>query len=139
MTKTEFKDAVLNVLLNQKFGDLGVLFDAEDINRYKIVQYDKYNEYVESDMSFDEFLDDLYEYMRWLMKIKLYRKIIRPIIRYAHDGYPPKIDENWYDDNEIIREGIISRFEKESDGMSYLVWQEKFVECGEIDNGSVWY
>lgn len=64
MTKTEFKDAVLNVLLNQKFGNLGVLFDAEDISRYKIVQYDKYNEYVESDMSFDEFLDDLYEYMR---------------------------------------------------------------------------
>ena len=46
---------------------------------------------------------------------------------------------DWYDDNEIIKEGIISRFEKESDGMSYLVWQEKFVECGEIDNGSAWY
>lgn len=73
------------------------------------------------------------------MKIKLYRKIIRPIIRYAHDEFPPTVDENWYDDNEIIKEGIISRFEKESDGMSYLVWQEKFVECGEIDNGSAWY
>lgn len=64
MTKTEFKDAVLNILLNQKFGNLGVLFDAEDISRYKIVQYDEYDEYTESDMPFDEFLDDLYEYMR---------------------------------------------------------------------------
>lgn len=73
------------------------------------------------------------------MKIKLYRKIIRPIIRYVHDEYPPTVDENWYDDNEIIKEGIISRFKKESDGMSCLVWQEKFVECGEIDNGSTWY
>lgn len=64
MSREKFKDAVLNILLNQKFGNLGVLFDTEDISRYKIVQYDKYNEYVESDMSFDEFLDDLYEYMR---------------------------------------------------------------------------
>lgn len=63
MTREEFKDAVLNVLLNQKFGDLGVLFDAEDISRYKIVQYDEYDEYVESDMPFDEFLDELYEVM----------------------------------------------------------------------------
>lgn len=37
------------------------------------------------------------------MKIKLYRKIIRPIIRYAHDEYPPTVDKNWYDDNEIIK------------------------------------
>lgn len=64
MTREEFKDVVLNVLLNQKFGNLGVLFNAENISRYKIVQYDEYNEYVESDMPFDEFLDDLYEYMR---------------------------------------------------------------------------
>lgn len=73
------------------------------------------------------------------MKIKLYRKIIRPIIRYAHNEYPPTVDKNWYDDNEIIKEGIISRFEKESDGMSHLEWEEKFIECGEIDNGSAWY
>ena len=58
MTKTEFKDAVLNVLLNQKFGNLGVLFNAENTNRYKIVQYDEYDE---SDMPLDEFLDELYE------------------------------------------------------------------------------
>lgn len=64
MTKTEFKDAVLNVLLNQKFGNLGVLFDTEDINRYKIVQYDEEEWSIESAMPLDEFLDELYEYMR---------------------------------------------------------------------------
>lgn len=64
MTKTEFKDAVLNVLLNQKFGNLGVLFDTEDINRYKIVQYDEEEWSIESAMPLDGFLDELYEYMR---------------------------------------------------------------------------
>lgn len=61
MTKTEFKDAVLNVLLNQKFGNLGVLFDAEDINRYKIAQYDEEEWVVESNIPLDEFLDELYD------------------------------------------------------------------------------
>lgn len=64
MTKTEFKDAVLNVLLNQKFGNFGVLFDTEDIRRYKIAQYDDEEWSVESSMPLDEFLDELYEYMR---------------------------------------------------------------------------
>lgn len=63
MTRKEFKDAVLNVLLNQKFGNLGVLFDTEDINRYKIVQYDEEEWSIESDMPLDEFLDELYDYM----------------------------------------------------------------------------
>lgn len=65
MTKTEFKDAVLNVLLNQKFGNLGVLFDTEDINRYKIVQYDEEEWSIESAMPLDEFLDELYDDVRW--------------------------------------------------------------------------
>lgn len=64
MTREEFKDAVLNILLNQKFGNLGVLFNVEDINRYKIVQCDMYDEdewYIDGDMPLDEFLDELYE------------------------------------------------------------------------------
>lgn len=72
------------------------------------------------------------------MKVKLYRKIIRPIIRYAHDEYSPMTSKSWYDDNEIIREGIIKQFEKESDGMSHLEWEEKYVECGEIERGNAW-
>ena len=64
MTKEEFKDVVLNILLNQKFGNLGVLFNVEDINRYKIVQCDMYDEdewYIDGDMPLDEFLDELYD------------------------------------------------------------------------------
>lgn len=61
MTKTEFKDAVLNILLNQKFGNLGVLFDTEDMSRYKIAQYDEEDWDIESDMPLDEFLDELYD------------------------------------------------------------------------------
>ena len=66
MTREEFKDAVLNILLNQKFGNLGVLFNAEDINLYKVVQCDMYDEdewYVYGDIPLDEFLDELYDDM----------------------------------------------------------------------------
>ena len=66
MTKEEFKDVVLNILLNQKFGNLGVLFDTEDISRYKIAQYDEEDWGVESDMPLDEFLDELYEDIKYL-------------------------------------------------------------------------
>lgn len=68
------------------------------------------------------------------MKIKLYRKIIRPIIRYAHDEYPslPYINY-WYNDDEIIKMGIEEKFNKHTDGMSHLEWEERFVECGEFE------
>lgn len=61
MTREEFEDIVLNILLNQKFGNIGVLFDTEDISRYKIAQYNEDDWYVESEMPLDEFLDELYE------------------------------------------------------------------------------
>lgn len=61
MSREEFKGAVLNILLNQKFGNLGVLFDTEDINRYKIAQYDEEEWVIESNMPLDEFLDELYD------------------------------------------------------------------------------
>ncbi len=61
MTKTEFKDAVLNVLLNQKFGNLGVLFDTEDMSRYKIAQYDEDGWYIDETMPLNEFLDEIYD------------------------------------------------------------------------------
>lgn len=60
MTREEFKDVVLNILLNQKFGNLGVLFDTEDINRYKITQYDEDGWY-NGGMPLDDFLDELYD------------------------------------------------------------------------------
>jgi hypothetical protein len=65
MTREEFKDAVLNILLNQKFGNIGVLFDAEDISRYKIAQYDEDDWDDEATMPLDEFLDELYEVIKY--------------------------------------------------------------------------
>ena len=64
MTREEFNDAVLNILLNQKFGNIGVLFDAEDMSRYKIAQYDEEEWDVEASMPLDEFLDELYEVIK---------------------------------------------------------------------------
>ena len=61
MTREEFKDAVLNILLNQKFGNLGVLFDTEDMSRYKIAQYDEDGWYIDGTMPLNEFLDELYD------------------------------------------------------------------------------
>ena len=68
------------------------------------------------------------------MRVKIYRKIIHPIIRYAHDEFPSSpYRDSWYDDDEIIRSVIEEKFKRESDGMSRLEWEEKFVECGTID------
>lgn len=64
MTREEFNDVVLNILLNQKFGNIGVLFDTEDIERYKIAQYDEDEWDVEASMPLDEFLDELYEVIK---------------------------------------------------------------------------
>lgn len=61
MSREEFKDAVLNILLNQKFGNFGVLFDTEDMRRYKIAQYDDEDWSIESVMPLEEFLDELYD------------------------------------------------------------------------------
>lgn len=38
-----------------------MLFDATDIERYQIAQYDEENWDVEASMSLDNFLDELYE------------------------------------------------------------------------------
>lgn len=61
MTREEFKDIALNILLHEGFGNLGVLFDTDDVSRYKIAQYDEEDLDVESAMPLDEFLDELYE------------------------------------------------------------------------------
>ena len=60
MTREEFKDAVLNILWNQKFG----MFDAEDMSYYKIAQYDEEEWDVVSAMPLDKFLDELYEVIK---------------------------------------------------------------------------
>jgi hypothetical protein len=64
MTKKEFKDTALNILLHERFAigmAEGVLFDTDDISRYKIAQYDEEDYEVDASMPLDEFLDELYE------------------------------------------------------------------------------
>jgi hypothetical protein len=64
MTREEFKDAVMNILLNESFSSLAMLFDTEDISRYKIAQYDEDDWDDEATMPLDEFLDELYEVIK---------------------------------------------------------------------------
>ena len=64
MTREEFKDTALNILLNENFGNIGVLFDAEDMSRYKIAQYDENDWDDEATMPLDDFLDELYEVIK---------------------------------------------------------------------------
>lgn len=61
MTREEFKDAVMKILLNENFGNFGALFDAEELERYRIAQYDEADYDVDASMPLDEFLDELYE------------------------------------------------------------------------------
>lgn len=61
MTREEFKDMALNILLHERFSVFGELFNTDDISRYKIAQYDEEDWDVESSMPLDEFLDELYE------------------------------------------------------------------------------
>lgn len=68
MTREEFKDSVLNILLGKRYNinNFGTLFmfDAEDISRYKIAQYDEEDWDVESAIPLDEFLNEIYEVIR---------------------------------------------------------------------------
>ena len=64
MTREQFKDLTMDILLNENFGSLAMLFDAEDMSRYKIAQYDEDEWDVESAMPLDEFLDELYEVIK---------------------------------------------------------------------------
>lgn len=64
MTREEFNDAVLNILLNESFSSLAMLFDTEDMSRYKIAQYDEEDWDVEASMPLNDFLDELYEVIK---------------------------------------------------------------------------
>ena len=69
------------------------------------------------------------------MRVKIYRKIIRPII----NGKP---FNSWWDDDKDMKEWLINHiketFYKEDDNVTFE-WEEKFIECGEIERGGAWY
>ena len=62
------------------------------------------------------------------MRVKIYRKIIRPIV----NGIPYSILD-WHDDTEEMRESIRELCSSET-----LEWEEKYIECGEIERGGAW-
>lgn len=60
MTREEFKDAVTDMLLNKEFDSWTGLFDSNNIDDYKIAQYDGEDGIIMSEIPLDEFLDKLY-------------------------------------------------------------------------------
>ena len=64
MTREEFKDVVTDMLLNKEFDNWTNLFDSNNIDDYKIAQYDSEDGIIMSDISLDEFLDKLYEVIK---------------------------------------------------------------------------
>jgi hypothetical protein len=67
LAREEFKDTALNILYKQTEYFLGKnikLFTSDDIERYKVAQYDEDEWNVEASMPLDDFLDELYEVMK---------------------------------------------------------------------------
>lgn len=64
MTREEFKDVVTDMLLNKEFDNWTNLFDSNNIDDYKIAQYDSEDDIIMSDIPLDEFLDKLYEVIK---------------------------------------------------------------------------
>ena len=64
MTREEFKNLAINILLNEEFGGWTKLFDSSNIDDYKVSQYDDEDGIIMSDIPLDEFLDALYEVIK---------------------------------------------------------------------------
>lgn len=64
MTREEFKDVVIDILLNKEFGSWTNLFDSNNIDDYKVTQYDNEDGIIMADISLDDFLDKLYEVIK---------------------------------------------------------------------------
>jgi hypothetical protein len=64
MTREEFKDTAMNILLNEEFGGWTELFDSNNINDYKVAQYDEEDDIVMSNIPLNDFLDELYEVIK---------------------------------------------------------------------------
>ena len=72
------------------------------------------------------------------MRIKIYRKLIQPIVHVPScQGFSEinePFDSAWYDDTDFIRTTIEERFkQKNTDPWASLRWDEQYIECGEIE------
>ena len=63
MTREQFKYLAMEIIVQQKFGELGVLFISDNMDNFKVAQYDDDEWDVEAAMPFEEFLDELYSAM----------------------------------------------------------------------------
>ena len=61
MTRERFKDLAMEIIVQQKFGELGVLFDSDNMDNFKVAQYDDDEWDVVAAYPLEEFLDDIYD------------------------------------------------------------------------------
>lgn len=60
MTRELFKDLAMEIIVQQKFGKLGVLFDSDNMDNFKVAQYDDDEWDVEAAYPLEDFLNELY-------------------------------------------------------------------------------
>lgn len=63
MTREQFKDLAMEILLHEEFEASGMvrLFNSDNFDNFKVAQYDDDEWDVEAAMPFEEFLDDMYD------------------------------------------------------------------------------
>lgn len=67
MTKEQFRAKAKEIIDNEPFGDLGVLFNYEEINQMKVAQADDWGD-LDNSMPFMDFIDELYEQIKGDLK-----------------------------------------------------------------------
>lgn len=67
MTKEEFKAKAKKIIDEEKFGCDEVLFDYKEIEQMKVAQIEVWGDLV-SEMSFMDFIDELYEQIKGDLK-----------------------------------------------------------------------
>ena len=63
------------------------------------------------------------------MRVKIYRKIIRPIVNNRTCGW------SWHDDTDEMREYLIRQIKEVFGDSVKYTFEEKYIECGEIERG----
>ena len=61
MTREQFKDLAMEIIAQQKFGELGVLFSSDNMDNFKVAQYDDDEWDVEAAFPLEDFLDELWK------------------------------------------------------------------------------
>ena len=67
MTKEQFRAKAKEIIDNEPFGTLGVLFDYAEIDQMKVAQVDDWGD-LDNSMPFMNFIDELYEQIKGDLK-----------------------------------------------------------------------